>query len=278
LEPLKREGFNVIKNEMPMTAIIGFNFIKAPWTDVRIRKAVNYGIDKDEISALFDNWVNGARQGLYSEQGPFIKESNVSTYLKDINIAKALLKDEGHETLDAELILQGENPDEVKLGELIQSQLKEIGINVKLSILEGGAYSEKRNKGDYDLRIYYVGGPERRGYVRTEGRFNPDAPEFGSSGAFSNLELTEVLVKAVSSFDENERQTKFKEFYQMLHEKAGVVPLYYDAVFIVANQKVKGIKYVSSEPVFIDSDNARSFNSLFFNSIHISRRSCRTIA
>lgn len=248
LEPLKREGFNVIKNEMPMTTIIGFNFKKAPWTDVRVRKAVNYGIDKDEISALLDNWVNGAKQGLYSEQGPFIKESNVNTYIKDINKAKALLKEAGKEKLDAELILQGENPDEVKLGELIQSQLKEIGINVKLSILEGGAYSEKRNKGDYDLRIYYVGGPERRGYVRTEGRFNPNAPEFGSSGAFSNLELTEVLVKAVSSFDENERQTKFKEFYQMLHEKAGVVPLYYDAVFIVANQKVKGIKYVSSEP------------------------------
>ncbi len=249
LEPLKNEGFNVIKNEMPMTIIIRFNYKKDPWTDVRVRKAVNYGIDKDEISALFDNWVSGAKQGLYSEKGPYIKETNVVTYPKDIDKAKALLKDAGYENLEAELILQGENPDEVKLGELIQAQLKKIGINVKLVVLESGPYSVK-SKGDYDLSIFYIGGPERRGYVRTEGRFNPEAPEFEGSGVYSDPELKNILVKAVSPFDGNERQEAFKEFYQLLHEKAGVVPLYYDAVFIVADKKVKGIKYVSSEPSF----------------------------
>ncbi|MDP2753123.1 MAG: ABC transporter substrate-binding protein [Nitrospirota bacterium] len=249
LEPLKSEGFNVIKNEMPMTMIINFNYKKEPWNDVRVRKAVNYAIDKDEVSVLFDNWVNPAKHGLYSEQGPYIKEANVEAYPNDINKAKTLLKNAGYGELKADFILQGENPDEVKLGELIQAQLKKIDIQVKLSVLEGGAYSERRNKGDYDLMINYIGGAERRSYTRTDGRFNPNAPEF-KYGAYDDPELTDILEKAVSSFDGNERQKEFKQFYQLLHEKAGVVPLYYDAVFIVADKKVQGIKYVSSEPCF----------------------------
>jgi ABC-type transport system substrate-binding protein len=249
LEPLKSEGFNVIKNEMPMTTIINFNYKKEPWNDVGVRKAVNYAIDNDEVSALFDGWVNPAKHGLYSEQGPYIKEAQVEAYPNDLNEAETLLKNAGYGELKADLILQGENPDEVKLGELIQAQLKKIGIQVKLSVLEGGAYSERWNKGDYDLRVNYIGGPERRSYTRTDGRFNPNASEFGY-GAYDDPELTDVLEKAVSSFDGNERQEDFKQFYQLLHEKAGVVPLYYDAVFIVADKKVKGIKYVSSEPCF----------------------------
>ena len=249
LEPLKREGFNVFKCEMPMTTVITFNYKKEPWNDVRVRKAVNYAIDKDAVSALFDNWVTPAKYGLYGEKGPYIKEANVEGYPYDINKAKALLKDAGYDGLKADLILKGENPDEVKLGEFIQAQLKKVGIHVELDVLEGGAYNEKRNKGDYDFRIYYIGGPERRSYTRTDGRFNPDAPEF-KYGAYDDPELTEVLKKAVSSFDDNERREAFKQFYHILHEKAGVVPLYYDAVFIVADKKVKGVKYVSSEPRF----------------------------
>ena len=249
LEPLKREGFNVLKCEMPMTTVIAFNYKKEPWNDVRVRKAVNYAIDVDEVSALFDYWVNPAKHGLYGEKGPYMKEAKVEGYPCDLNKAKTLLKEAGYEELKADLILKGENPDEVKLCELIQAQLKKVGIQVELSVLEGGAYNERRNKGNYDLRIYYIGGAERRSYTRTDGRFNPNAPEF-KYGAYDDPELTEVLEKAVSSFDDNERREAFKQFYQLLHERASLVPLYYDAVFIVADKKVKGIKYVSSEPRF----------------------------
>ncbi len=249
LEPLKSAGFNVFKCEMPMTTVIVFNYHKKPWDDVRVRKAVNYAIDKEGVSALFDNWVAPAKHGLYGVKGPYIKESNVEEYPYDVNIARNLLEEAGYKELEADLILKGENPDEVKLGEFIQAQLKKAGINVKLDVLEGGAYNERRNKGDYDLRIYYIGGPERRSYTRTDGRFNPDAPEF-KYGAYDDPELTRVLKIAVSSFNDSERRKAFKEFYQLLHDKAGVVPLYYDAVFIVANKKVRGVKYVSSEPRF----------------------------
>lgn len=250
LNSLENDGFQVIEREMPITNIIRFNYEKAPWNDVRVRKAVNYAINKDEIAALFDNWVRPAKEALLCDLAPFSKEAGVKTYLYDAEKAKQLLRESGFaDGLTAKLIIRGENPDHVKLGELIQDQLAKVGIQVKLSVLEGGAYSEKRDKGDYDLMIYYIGGPERRRYTRIDGRFNPNAPEF-KFGAYHASEITPVLDKAVRSFNENERREAFKEFYRLVHEHAAVVPLYYDAVFVVADKKVKGIEYVGSEPNF----------------------------
>jgi ABC-type transport system substrate-binding protein len=99
------------------------------------------------------------------------------------------------------------------------------------------------------LRIYYIGGPERRKYTRIDGRFNPEAPEF-SFGYFSSPELTPVLKKAVGSFNATERRKNFKIFYNQAKELAAGVPLYYEAVFVVAKPNVKNIRYISSEPRF----------------------------
>lgn len=250
LQPLKSQGFQVVKNELPMTTIIRFNYEKKPWSDVKVRKAVNYAVNKEEISALFGGWVTPAKEGIFAENAPFAKEAQVPEYPYDLEKARQLLQEAGFaDGLPAEMIINGKNPDEVKLGELLQGQLSSIGINVKLSVLEGGAYEEKRKKGDYDLMIYYIGGPERRRYTRVDGRFNPNASEF-SFGAYHAPEITPVLEKAVRDFDENKRLEVFKEFYRLLHEHAGVVPLYYDAVFIVAKPKVKGIEFMRGEPCF----------------------------
>ena len=250
LQPLKSEGFQVVKSEIPMTTIIRFNYQKKPWDDVKVRKAVNYLVNKDEISLLYGGWVTPAKEGAFAITAPFAKEAQVPEYPHDLEKAKQLLQEAGLSNgLSAEMIINGKNPDEVKLGELIQGQLSAAGINIKLSVLEGGAYTKKRENGDYDLMVYYVGGPERRRYTRMDGRFNPNAYEF-SFGAYDAPEITPILEKAVRDFDESKRLEAFKDFYRLLHDQAGVVPLYYDAVFVVAKPEVKGLEFMRREPCF----------------------------
>lgn len=247
LKSLEDEGFVVYKSEIPMTTIIAFNYEKSPWNNELVRKAVNYAINRDEISELFDGWVNGAKGALYCDKAPYAEDVNVQ-YEYNPEKAKELLKEAGYESINAKLILRGDNPDQVKLAELIQAQLRKVGINVKIEVLESGPYKEKQKKGEYDFRFYYVGGPERRIYQRTDGRFNPDAPEF-KYGAFKDEEIAKVVKKAVTSFDENERKENWIKFYNLVYDKAAVVPLYYDAIFVVAKSDVKGLKF-TPEPNF----------------------------
>ena len=251
LSVFRDQGFQVLKKEMPMTTLIAFNYTEAPWNNCKVRQAVNHAINKDDISALFDGWINPAKKALFSHTAPYTGEVRVAVPHFDKQEAERLLKEAGFPP-DREVILiaQGQNPDEVKLCELIKAQLTDVGLEVQLHVLEAGAYSDRRLKGEYDLCIWYAAGPERRKFTRMDGRFNPEAPEFGGSGCFSSPEITAALKKAVGSFDENERRAGFQKFYQVLNAQAAVVPLYFDAVFVVARPEVKGIKFISSEPRF----------------------------
>ena len=263
LRTLQDQGFQVLKKEMPMTMLLAFNFDKAPWNIQKVRRAINCAVNKDDIAALFDGWINPASTALFSDTAPYITGSQVDMFQFDIQKAERLLRQaEFPFEREIRLIAQGQNPDEVKLCELIKAQLAEAGLKVKLEVLETGVYSDRHTKGEFDLCIWYAAGPERRKFTRMDGRFNPEAPEFGGYGCFSDPRLTAVLKKAVGSFDEEERKAAFHQFYRLLSDQAAVVPLYFDAVFVVARPEIKGIWYVSSEPRFnrvtIEDDNTDS--------------------
>ena len=251
LRSLKDDGFQVLKKEMPMTTALAFNYKKDLWNNVTLRQGINYAINKDDLVALFDGWINPAKDGLFAPSAPFAKEAGVKEYPYNVEEAKRLIKQAGFpEGYKPKMIVQNQNPDEVKLGELIKSQLALAGIDVQLDVLEAGVYADRQKKGDWDLRSYYIGGPERRAYLRLDGRFNPKAAEFGGYGYFSSPQITPVLNKAVTSFDEQERLNSFKTLYSLIKEQAAGVPLYYDAVFVAAKSNIKNIEYVSSEPRF----------------------------
>jgi len=251
LRSLQDQGFQVLKKEMPMTTLIAFNYAETPWNNYKVRQAVNHAINKDDISALFDGWINPAKKALFSHTAPYIDDAGVEMPHFDKQKAERLLKEAGFPwEREVNLIAQGQNPDEVKLCELIKAHLEEVGLRVHLDVLEAGVYSDRHLKGEFDLCIWYAAGPERRKFTRMDGRFNPEAPEFGGYGCFSDPEITAVLKKAVGSFDEEERRAAFQQFYRLLNAQAAFVPLYFDAVFVVARPEVRGIEFISSEPRF----------------------------
>ncbi|MDH4317871.1 MAG: ABC transporter substrate-binding protein [Desulfobulbaceae bacterium] len=249
LKQLSDMGFLIAKKEMPMTTYLVFNYKNAPWTDTNVRKAFNLAIKRDDIAALYDGWINTAQHYLFSDTAPYITDLEMAMPKYDTSEAKKLLAAAGFE-MKATLIAQGQNPDEVKLCELIKAQLAAAGVDIRLDVLEPGEYVERKSRGDYDLLIYYVGGPERRKFTRMEGRFNPEAAEFGNYGFFAHPAISPVIKTAVESFDEGERKEAFRTFYQLVNDLSAGVPLYFNAVFVVSKPEVKGIKFVSSEPRF----------------------------
>ena len=251
LRTLQNQGFQVLKKEMPMTMVVAFNYTQTPWNIPKVRQAINCAVNKDDISALFDGWITPAKETPFSTTAPYMDDAGVIMPRFDKQKAERLLKEAKFPfKREVSLIVQGQNPDEVKLCELVKAQLADVGLNVRLDVLESGVYSDRVMKGAYDLYIWYAAGPERRKFTRMDGRFNPEAPEFQGSGCFSDPEITAVLKSAVGSFDEEKRRSAFHRFYELLNDRAAVVPLYFDAVFVVARPDVRGIEFVSSEPRF----------------------------
>lgn len=108
-----------------------FNCLKAPFSDVRVRQAFHYAINKESlIDVQLDGHATPATSFLPKNHENYHKSSTVFDYNPDK--AKQLLSDAGVSNLNCSLMV---NNNWVKnLGPQIQSDLKAVGINAELDV------------------------------------------------------------------------------------------------------------------------------------------------
>ncbi len=145
---------------------LGFNFNHPFFKDVRVRKAIDYAIDRREI-------VKGVLYGLgEAANGPYKPETwqyneTIKPRAFDPDLAKSLLAEAGWTDSDGDGILDKEgvpfsfsimtnqgNTQRIKSGVIIQQRLKDIGIEVDLRTVEWAAFiKEFVDKGRFDAII-----------------------------------------------------------------------------------------------------------------------------
>ncbi len=160
---------------------VAMNNTRAPFNDIRVRQAINLAIDKDTI-------VQGAFFGLGTVIGSHMSPSEpyyidlAGTYPYDPVRAKELLAEAGYAdgfTIHFEL------PEpyniERRSGEVVAQMLRDVGINVELSVVEWGTWIQRIFLGgDYDMTI--IGHSEPRDinvYANPEYYYHYDNPAIG---------------------------------------------------------------------------------------------------
>ena len=134
-----------------------FGFKKGPFTNQKLRQAVGFAIDKEEMSKANTGGQGkpvaaGFPAGMpfhgpVHDQDPFAKPN--------VQRAKQLMQEAGYKgekvVLTAHLV-----PDRIAQGAvIIQAQLQAAGMNVEVKTLESAALQEVWNKGDFEL--FYSG-------------------------------------------------------------------------------------------------------------------------
>lgn len=118
---------------------IGPNIEAKPYDDIRVRQALRLAIDIDAVLA-------GAYGGLYPRANALLAPSllgywkDAPVYKRDVEAAKKLLADAGHaDGFKTRLtILAGAKTEAVAA--IVQANLAEVGIEVEIEALDGGAY------------------------------------------------------------------------------------------------------------------------------------------
>ncbi len=118
-----------------------------PFNDKRVRQALNYAVDKDAINKGLYGGATTASQGMPPVLWGYDKA--VQPYPYDPDKAKALLKEAGFPNgfstdMMVYSIPRSYNPiGGAKLGEAVQAYLTKVGVNVKVTQYEWGAYLNK---------------------------------------------------------------------------------------------------------------------------------------
>lgn len=169
----KEDGVTIVRVPNYVLSYLGWNNKKPIFQDLRVRQAIALAIDRDTIIA---NTFRGEAQPVY---GPLpkatfgysekIEEMAKSKYSRDVDKASKLLAEAGWKDKNKDgIVMKDGKPFKVDLwvdndpanqrsAQIIQNQLKEIGIDLSISVKESATIIEQTPKGAHDMLLWGFG-------------------------------------------------------------------------------------------------------------------------
>ena len=218
---------------------LGINVSKGALQDKRVRQAIAMGINRDlMIEAVLDGAVEKANSILGPGVVGYSKDTKPFEYNPEE--AKKLLAESGHQNL--ELILATSNNELRKqMAEIIQAQLKDIGINVKIEILEWAAFLNATATGKCDL--FMLGWSNSSGDADYGMGSMLHSSMMGSSGNrsfFDNAEFDALLNAGKVELDPVKRATIYRDAQDIMNEEVPILPIYFMPASAGIRKEVKG--------------------------------------
>lgn len=219
---------------------IGFNVEKEPFNNVKVRQAISYAIDTE---AIVNGVYNNVGTVATAPMGPAVWGYNAELdgYEYDLEKAKQLLAEAGYPDGFKTTIWTNDNKARMDVAEVVQSQLKGIGIEVETKVVEWGAYLEGTAKGEQDMFILgwsnMTGDADYNQYFlfHSDARGNP-----GNRSFYSNPKVDELIDKGRQETDEQKRLEIYAEAQKIEMEEAPIVFLRNDEDLAAIGSNVKG--------------------------------------
>ena len=232
---------------------LGFNLQNQMFSDERVRQAMAHAINKNEVIA-------GVLMGYGIPcTGPFPPESwAYNRDVKDIDFdpgkATGILSDlgwkrnaegwleKGGKIFSFTVITNQGNEERMKTAQIIKEQLKRVGIEMNIKVLEWQAMlHEFIDKKKFEAVIMGWGlsrDPDLYDIWHSsktkEGEFN-----FIS---YKNAEVDRLLIKGRQTFDTGERKKIYHRIHQILSEEQPTIFLYVPDALPVLHKRIKGIE------------------------------------
>lgn len=240
-----------------------FNTTKKPLDDVKVRQALSYAIPYDDIIKIGANGLGTQSRGPVPA-GVWPASPDVKQYTYDIEKAKQLLKEAGHEggKFSINLTYASENDVEAAFAPLIKDSFAQIGVDVTITPLEFTQQWEQA-KGDptkaQDMFILFywptysdAGSDNLWSMFYGDSKNTPshlNATKFNLSYWY-NEEYNKTLDTAIGETVSNpsDSQAKYVQAMNLLVDQAPSV-FFFDtkAVFIIP-KTVEGFKYNLNYP------------------------------
>jgi peptide/nickel transport system substrate-binding protein len=232
---------------------LGFNLKRKPFDDKRVRQAINYAIDKQE---LIDGVLLGLGEPVSSPYKPGTRWSNPDLHPYPYNKQKAieLLKEAGFEDHDHDgivdrdgkplsfEILTNQNKEREMSAVLIQRRLKEVGIDVKIRVVEWATFISRFIKtGDFNAVLLGWGlglDPDQYNIWHS----SQQAPGQFNFIGYNNPKVDALLEAGRIEMNPDKRMNIYHDFGKILYEDSPIVYLYAGYGLTAIHKRVKGIE------------------------------------
>jgi peptide/nickel transport system substrate-binding protein len=212
------EEFTVHREFVTSRALTIINCRNEPLSDPRVRQAIAYAIDRQDF-------IEAAMFGLAEPTG-YIPPSDPAalsvdefeTFTQDVDRARELLEEAGYgDGLELRMVVSPQYAMDVSNAEVLQAQLREVGIDVTIEQLEWGTLLDNmRTQRDFDLlNIIFTFQADPDGYMYTY--FHSDSSD--NHSGISEPELDDLIERGRTTVDEDERMEIYAELQRRLADE-----------------------------------------------------------
>ncbi|MEW8956151.1 glutathione ABC transporter substrate-binding protein [Clostridium sp.] len=238
----EHKQLQLIEEESLSYTHITMNNKKEPFNDPRVRKAINYAVDKDAlIDAIL--YGSGVKANAPIGKNVFGYTDKAVNYDYDLEKAKELLKEAGLENGFKTSIWTNDNPVRVQIAQIIQANLKDVGIDAEIISLEWGTFLERTARGEHDMSIggwtTVTGDADYALYPLYHSSQHGGA---GNRDFYSNKEVDKLLEDAKKSIDPVERKDLYEKAIIAIMDDVPELVLYYGKQNVGARKEVEGFK------------------------------------
>jgi dipeptide transport system substrate-binding protein len=238
LNLMQQEGFNI--------GYLAMNVTRPPFTDPKVRQAINMAIDK---ASIVESVYQGAGKVAKNPVPPTLWSYNdaIKDYPYDPEQAQQMLRDAGYpQGFETDLwympVSRPYNPNAKRVAEMIQADLAKIGVRLNLKTDDWASYRAKLHAGEHSMALF--------GWTGDNG--DPDnflhvllgctAARTGGNNVakWCDKEYDELVNRAKRIGDRAERKRLYRQAQEIFKREAPWVPLAHSVVFMAARKEVQG--------------------------------------
>ena len=251
----QQTNMRVLSNPGLNIAFLSMNTSKPPFNNSQVRIALNHAINKQSIiKAVYLNTATAAKNPIPPSMWSY--DQTVADY--DYNPARArrFLSQAGYPegfdmtiwTMSAQ---RAYNPNAKKMAELIQQDLKNVGINVEIATFEYGTFLSKTRRGEHHSALM--------GWISDNGDpdnfFTPllscSATAAGTNSAFwCDATFSRLIHQAKTKTNVRSRQKLYQEAQRLFKSASPWVPIAHATQHTVVHPRVRNFKTLPSGGVY----------------------------
>ena len=211
-----------------------------PYDRKEFRQAIAYALDrKDMVGRLLQGRGAPGSVGGLSPDHPLLA-ADLPTYDRDVPRANSMLDALGLKDTNGDGLrdlpdgapfvqeLQANQRFSSKSAELIKEYLREVGIEVRVQILDKATADESAGKGNYTMALVGYGGmsgdPDQN--LRSRYAASPKSTSFTRAIGYSNPAVTDLANRQLTALDPEERKPLVQQIQRLVAEDLPIIPLY----------------------------------------------------
>jgi peptide/nickel transport system substrate-binding protein len=215
------------------------NVTKEPLSKKEVRQAIAFAVDREEFVKVVANGYGTVEPSVVMKPQWFYSPT-VKKYSYNIQKAKTLLAQAGYpDGFKIKMSFTAREPDKTII-QLIQSQLKKVGIEGEIETYDRLAFNNKWNKREGEIGLNFLPVPKPDPYMQFQIFFATQGNN--NFTGYSSKKFDDTLEQSKRTYNIEKRKALYKELQNILAEDSPEVFLFHLPLFEAHTKKLQGFR------------------------------------